>query len=312
LARYLVTGGAGFIGSNLGAGLLARGAAVRIFDDFSTGKRANVDGLAGAVEVAEGDLRDLADVRAAARGADGIFHLGALPSVQRSIEDPVAANAVNIGGTLHVILAAREAGVRRVVFASSSSVYGDSETLPKVETMTPAPLSPYALQKLAAEHYARVAGPLYGVEVVSLRYFNVFGPRQDPKSDYAAVIPRFVAAALAGEEPTIFGDGLQSRDFTFVENVVEANILALNASMEAVGEAINVACGDRFTLLDLCREIGRLAGRKIAPRHAPARAGDVRHSQASIEKARRLLGFEPKVGFAEGLARTIAWYREGR
>jgi UDP-glucose 4-epimerase len=285
MGLYLVTGGAGFIGSNLTAGLIARGERVRVLDDLSTGRRANLAGLGDQVD------------------------LGALPSVQRSVEDPVTSNAVNVGGTLHVLLAARAAGVRRVVFASSSSVYGDAETLPKVETMAPAPLSPYAVQKLTGEHYGRIAGPLFGVEVVSLRFFNVFGPRQDPKSDYAAVIPRFITAYLRGEPPVIFGDGLQSRDFTFVENVVEANLLAMRASREAVGEAINVACGERYTLLELADEIGKATGRSLMPRHGPARKGDVRHSQASIEKARALLGFEPKVGFAEGLARTIRFYQ---
>jgi UDP-glucose 4-epimerase len=311
MPRYLVTGGAGFIGSNLVARLLREGAAVRALDDFSTGKRANLDGLSGDLEVIGGDLRDAALVRRAALGVEAIFHLGALPSVARSVEDPVGSNAVNVGGTLHTILAARAAGVRRVVYASSSSVYGDSERLPKVETMPPAPLSPYAVQKLTGEHYGRIAGPLYGVEVVSLRFFNVFGPRQDPQSEYAAVIPRFVTAFLRGERPVIFGDGLQSRDFTYVDNVVDACLLAVRApASRCAGEVFNVACGERFTLLELIATIARVTGRDLSPRHEPARPGDVRHSQAGIEKAREALGYRPRVGFAEGLERTIAWYRE--
>ncbi len=312
MAKVLVTGGAGFIGSNLAARLLREGAQVRVLDDFSTGRRENLEGLGGDLDVIEGDLRDFETVRRAAEGCAAIFHLGALPSVARSVEDPVTSNAVNVGGTLHVLLAAREARARRVVYASSSSVYGDTEDLPKCEDMRPAPLSPYAVQKLAGEHYGRVAGPLYGVEVVSLRFFNVFGPRQDPKSEYAAAIPRFIAAALRGEPPVIFGDGLQSRDFTYVDNAVDACLLAARApAARAAGEVFNVACGERFTLLDLVAALGRLAGRALAPRHAPPRPGDVRHSQASIEKARAALGYEPRVGFAEGLARTFEWFRRG-
>jgi UDP-glucose 4-epimerase len=310
MPTYLVTGGAGFIGSHLVESLLARGAAVRVLDNFATGRRENLAGLTGALDILEGDLRDLDAVRRAAAGTAAIFHLGALPSVARSVEDPITSNAVNVGGTTNVILAARDAGVRRIVYASSSSVYGDSATLPKIETMTPAPLSPYAIQKLAGEHYARIAGPLFGVEGVSLRFFNVFGPRQDPKSDYAAVIPRFITALLRGEAPTIFGDGQQSRDFTFVGDVVEACLRAADASGEAAGEAFNIACGERHTLLELFGALAKITGRgDLRPKHAPQRPGDVRHSQASIEKARALLGYAPRTGFAEGLERTVAWYR---
>lgn len=311
MQRYLVTGGAGFIGSNLCEALLARGAAVRILDDFSSGRRENIESLAGDLEVIEGDLREYETVRRAAEGVDGIFHEGAMPSVPRSLEKPALSNEVNIAGTLNVFLAARAARVRRVVFASSSSVYGNqAEGKAKVETMTPAPLSPYALQKLAGEHYGRIASEQGWVEVVSLRYFNVFGPRQDPKSDYAAVIPKFVTCFIRGERPTIFGDGTQSRDFTYIDNVVEANLLAMQAPSEAAaGEVFNVACGARYSLLDLVAELRKATGREIAPLFAPPRAGDIKHSLASIEKARRGLGFEPRVGFGEGLAKTLAWYR---
>ena len=311
MPTFLVTGGGGFIGSHIVEGLLGRGATVRVLDNFATGRRENLAGFRGPLTVIDGDLRDTEAVKRAATGVEAIFHLGALPSVVRSIEDPVASNAVNIGGTTNVILAARDAGVRRVIFSSSSSVYGDAPTLPKVETMEPAPLSPYAIQKLAGEHYARIAKPLFGVDVVALRYFNVFGPRQDPKSDYAAVIPRFITAILKGDTPTIFGDGLQSRDFTFVENVVEANLRALEASSEAAGQAFNIACGERITLLDLVAAIARIVGASdVTPKHAPARAGDVKHSLADIGKAKALLGFTPKVSFAEGLERTIEFYRK--
>ncbi len=311
---YLVTGGGGFIGSHIVEALLARGDAVRVGDSYATGRRESLAGRrgagAGALVVIEADLRNADAVGRAARGVAAIFHQGALPSVARSVADPALSNAVNVGGTTNVILAARDAGVRRVVYASSSSVYGDTPTLPKVETMEPRPLSPYALQKLAGEHYARIAAPLYGVEVVSLRYFNVFGPRQDPKSDYAAVVPRFVTALLAGRAPTIYGDGLQSRDFTFIANVVEANLRAAEAPPEAAGEAINIACGERFTLLDLARAIGRIVGREdLKPRHEPARKGDVRHSQADVGKAKALLGWTPRVAFEEGLRRTVEWFR---
>jgi len=310
VARYLVTGGAGFIGSNLVEALLARGASVRVLDDFSTGKRENLASLEGDLEVVEGDVRDYRAVRRAVEGVEAIFHEAALPSVARSIDDPVGSNDVNVRGTLQVILAARAAGVRRVVYASSSSVYGDAPNLPKAETMAPSPLSPYAVQKLAGELYARIALGLFGVEVLSLRYFNVFGPRQDPEGEYAAVIPRFALAALSGKSPTIFGDGRQSRDFTYVANVVEANLRALEAPREAVGEVFNVGSGERHTLLDLVRALGKIAGRpEFAARHGPARAGDVRHSQASIEKARAILGYEPRVSFEEGLERTLAWFR---
>jgi UDP-glucose 4-epimerase len=313
--RYLVTGGAGFIGSHIVEALLRRGDRVAVLDDFSTGRRANLEAVvrscpagAPAPDLFEGDIRDGAVVRRALRGVTHVLHQAALPSVQRSVEDPVASHEVNATATLTLLLAARDAGVRRVVYASSSSAYGDTPTLPKVESLSPAPLSPYAVSKLAGEHYCRIAMGLYGLETVSLRYFNIFGPRQDPRSQYAAVIPNFVSAALSGGQPTVHGDGLQSRDFTYVENAVAANLLACDAPA-AAGGVYNVACGGRATLLEVLRLLSGIVGRSIVPAHAAARAGDVKHSLASIEAARRDLGFEPGVGLEEGLRRTVAWFR---
>jgi UDP-glucose 4-epimerase len=256
-----------------------------------------------------GDIRDKEVVARAVKGAEVVFHQAALGSVPRSVEDPVTTHEVNVTGTLNLFLAARDAGVRRVVYASSSSVYGDSEELPKHEGMIPQPLSPYALSKLAGEHYASVFKLVYGYEVVSLRYFNVFGPRQDPQSQYAAVVPRFVTALLEGRPPTIYGDGLQSRDFTYIDNVVEANLLAARAE-KAAGKAFNVACGGRFSLLDLLAGLKEIIGTDVEPIHEEPRAGDVRDSQASISAAERELGFAVTVDFEEGLRRTVEWYRE--
>jgi UDP-glucose 4-epimerase len=305
----LVTGGGGFIGSHLVDRLLDLGHSVRVLDNFSTGHRANLRHMLGHVELIEGDLRDPDTVRRAVQGAEIVLHQGALPSVPRSVNDPRTTNAVNVEGTLNVLLAAREAGVRRVVVASSSSVYGDTPTLPKVETMPPMPRSPYAISKLAAEQYTCAFASLYGLETVALRYFNVFGPRQDPSSQYAGVIALFCTAALRGEPYTLQGDGLQSRDFTFIENVVQANLLAASTP-DVSGQVFNVACGERVTLLDMITILNGLAGRDIPAEHGPPRSGDVRHSLADIGKARRLLGYEPPIGFAEGLARTLAWYRD--
>jgi UDP-glucose 4-epimerase len=314
--RYLVTGGAGFIGSHLVEALLRRGERVAVIDNFSTGRRANYESVAKgrpagvpAPELFDGDIRDGALVRRALRNVTHVLHQAALPSVQRSVEEPLPSHEVNATATLALLLAARDAGVRRVVYASSSSAYGDTPTLPKVESMTPAPLSPYAVSKLAGEYYCRIVTGLYGLETVSLRYFNIFGPRQDPNSQYAAVIPNFVTAALAGRPPTIYGDGLQSRDFTYVENAVAANLLACDAPA-AAGGAYNVACGTRATLLDVIRLLAGIVGRPIAPTHEAPRAGDVKHSLASIEAARRDLGFEPGIGLEEGLRRTVAWFRK--
>jgi len=314
--RYLVTGGAGFIGSNIVEALLRKGERVVVFDDFSTGRRENLQAVvrglpAGSPEptTIEGDIRDANAVAKAMRGVTHVLHQAALPSVQRSVEAPMASHEVNATGTLLLLVAARDAGVQRFVYASSSSAYGDTPDLPKVETMTPAPLSPYAVSKLAAEHYCRIFHALYGLQTVSLRYFNVFGPRQDPTSQYAAVIPNFIGAALAGKPPTIFGDGLQSRDFTFIDNAVQANLLACDAPEAAAAAVCNVAVGQSATLLDVLRMIGEVLGKPVRPKHEKPRAGDVRHSLASIDAARRYLGYEPRLGLEEGLRRTIAWFR---
>jgi UDP-glucose 4-epimerase len=305
----LVTGGGGFIGSHLVDRLLELGHAVRVLDNFSTGRRTNLRRTLASIELIEGDLRDPDTVRRAMQGAEIVLHQGALPSVPRSVNDPRTSNAVNVEGTLNVLLAARDAGVRRVVVASSSSVYGDTPTLPKVEMMPPTPRSPYAISKLAAEQYTCAFAALYGLETVALRYFNVFGPRQDPTSQYAGVIALFCTAALRGQPYTIQGDGLQSRDFTYVENAVRANLLAATAP-DVAGQIFNIACGERITLLDMVAILNRLVGRDQPVEYGPPRAGDVRHSLADIGRARQLLGYTPAVDVAEGLAKTLAWYRE--
>ena len=308
----LVTGGAGFIGSHVAARLLEDGHRVRVLDNLSTGRQSNLDLLQRTYgerfEPILGDIRDRDVCRRACDGVEFVFHQAALASVQRSIENPADSTAVNVLGTVNVFTAAREAGVRRVVAASSSSVYGDTPTLPKHEEMPTLPRSPYAANKLAGEHMARVFAGTMGLETVSLRYFNVFGPRQDPNSAYAAVIPLFITALMKGDRPTIFGDGTQSRDFTYIDNVVDANLRASTCA-DGTGEAVNVACGDRFSLLDLLDQLGRIIGKKADPQFLPPRAGDVLHSQASIEKARRLFGFQPGIGFEEGLRRTVEHFR---
>ncbi|GAB4224044.1 MAG: SDR family oxidoreductase [Acidobacteriota bacterium] len=315
--RCLVTGGAGFIGSNLVEALLGRGEDVVVLDNFATGRRENLAEAerwaaagGGRFTLIEGDVRDRATVARAVDGAEVVFHQAALPSVARSVDDPLASHQVNVTGTLHLLLEARDRGVRRFVAASSSSLYGESPTLPKVETMPREPISPYGLDKLAAETYCVLFHRLYGLETVALRYFNVFGPRQDPASDYAAVIPKFVTSMLRGEPAPVNGDGTQTRDFTFIENVVEANLLAAAAPAEACGEFYNIACGERISLLDLVDAIGTAIGRRIEPVFRPPRPGDIQHSLADISKAERLLGYRPKVALAEGLERTIAWFRE--
>jgi len=312
VSRFVVTGGGGFIGSNLVEALLLEGHQVVALDDFSTGRRPNLAeaprwAARGRTEfrLVEGDIRDAACCREALSGADFVLHKAAIPSVQRSVVDPLLTNAVNLGGTLQLLEAARRAGVKRFVFASSSSLYGDSETLPKVESMTPAPISPYGLQKLAAETYCRLYHGLYGLPTVALRYFNVFGPRQNPASEYAAVIPRFIAAAREGGRATVFGDGEQTRDFTFVQNVVQANRLACAAPLAACGLAYNIACGERISLNRLLLQIGEIVGSEVEAEHVDPRPGDIRHSLAGIELAGRLLGYRPGPGLAEGLRRTI-------
>lgn len=311
--NYLVTGGAGFIGSNLVENLLAAGHRVRVLDNFLTGRRENLAGLAerygDAFELVEGDLRDLALTRSAAEGIEYVLHQGALPSVPRSVADPVLSSEINVGGTLSLLVAARDAGVRRVIFAASSSAYGDTPQLPKCESMTPNPKSPYAAQKLAGEHYMRIFYEVYGLETVSLRYFNVFGPKQDPASTYAAVIPRFITTVLSGRAPTVYGDGLQTRDFTYIDNVVQVNLLACEAPKDACGKVFNVACEERVSLLEILEIIYELAGRRVPPRFEPPRPGDVRDSLADISLARDLLGYEPTIPFPEGLSRTFDFFR---
>jgi nucleoside-diphosphate-sugar epimerase len=300
----LVTGGAGFIGSHLADRLLAEGWRVRLLDDFSSGREANVAHLNGHAELLRGDLRDRTLLGRALAGVEVVFHQGAVPSVPRSVAEPERTNDVNVTGTLGVLEASRKAGVRRVVFASSSSAYGDTPVLPKVETMPPCPLSPYALQKYAGERYCQLFHRLYGLETVALRYFNVYGPRQNPNSEYAAVIPRFATACLAGAAPLVFGDGEQTRDFTFVGDAVAANLLAADAP-RAPGEVTNVAGGRRVSLNELLREIRALTGARVEARYQPARPGDVRDSLADLSRARELLGYEPQVDLRTGLARTI-------
>jgi UDP-glucose 4-epimerase len=302
--KALVTGGAGFIGSNLTRALLARGDDVRVLDNFSTGHRANLAGIEDAVDLIEGELRSYERVHNAVRDIDVVFHQGALPSVPRSIQDPLTTSAVNIDGTLNVLLAARDAGVRRVIFASSSSVYGNGGTLPCSESAVVDPIAPYAVAKLAAERYCVSFARVYsGLETVCLRYFNVYGPHQDPHSQYAAVVPRFIAAAIAGEALPIYGDGLQSRDFTYVGNVVEANLRA--ASAEGVsGRIFNVATGSPASVNDLADMIGATIGRTVRKDYMPARDGEVRDSWADVEAAKRLLGWEPRIGLEEGLRLT--------
>ena len=306
---YLVTGGAGFIGSNIVEHLVGQGKSVRVFDNFSSGKRENVRAFAGKAEIVEGDLRDAKSIQQVVNGVRFVLHLGAIPSVTRSVEDPRTTTEVNITGTVNLLLAARDAGVKRVVFTSSSSVYGDTPTLPKREEMIPSPLSPYAVHKITGEYYSRVFWRLYGLETISLRYFNVFGPRQDPQSQYAAVIPRFITAIMRDESPIIFGDGKQTRDFSHIDNVIDANVAACEAPNEALGESFNIACGSRISLLGLVDTVNKILGKKINPKFDPPRPGDILHSQADISKAEKLLGWKPRVEFSEGIAKTIAWYQ---
>jgi len=309
MRAILVTGGASFIGSHLVEALLQKGVRVRVLDNYLTGKPENLDPFRGRVEVFEDDIRDLGACRKACAGMEFVLHQAALPSVPRSIEDPATTNDINVGGTLNLLRAAAEAKVRRLVFASSSSVYWDEPRLPKREGTEGKPLSPYAVSKRVGELYGQVFAEAYGLETVSLRYFNVFGPRQDPTSQYAAAVPLFITKILAGEAPTVYGDGEQSRDFTYVGNIVEANLLACRAPA-ASGGIFNVACAEQVTVNTLIEKINALLGRTVRPAYADPRPGDIRHSFADIEAARAGLGFEPKVGFEEGLRKTIAWYQE--
>ncbi len=316
MALYLVTGGAGFIGSNIVEELLRRGKSVRILDNFSTGKRENIASIEKILEqesvrnlkleVIEGDIRSYHIVREAIEGVDFVLHQAALPSVPRSVKDPLISNEVNVVGTLNILNAARDVKVKRIVYASSSSIYGDLEILPKTEEMLPKPLSPYAVSKLAAEKYCQVFTNLYGLEIVILRYFNVFGPRQDPTSQYSAVIPKFINLIKNGQSPTIYGDGLQSRDFTYVSNVVEANLLACQKGLEEIsGEVFNIAFGKRVTINDLVDSINKLLKTNLSAKYADPRPGDVKHSLANIGKARQFLEYEPKIDFYEGLKNVI-------
>jgi len=309
-ARYLVTGGAGFIGSHIAEALLGVGESVRIFDNLATGRESNLAALKGRAQFIQGDLRDLASVRAAMQGVEVVFHQGALASVPRSIADPIGSLETNINGTQNVLLAARDSGVRRVVYASSSSVYGDTPTLPKREDMPTHPMSPYAVQKLSGELLCGVFTRIYGLETVALRYFNVFGPRQDPASEYAAVIPRFLTALIEKRRPIVFGDGEQTRDFTYIANVVQANLLAASSS-EAVGYALNIGCGEQISLNTVLRLAGELLGVTVDADYREPRPGDVRDSCADINLAQRLLGYRPSVSFHEGLARTLDALRSG-
>ena len=305
--RVLVTGGAGFIGSHLTEALVGKGHRVRVLDDFSSGHLENLDAVRDRVEIVRGDCSNLEVCRRATRGMEAVFHEGAVPSVARSVKDPERAHRTNATATLHLLLAARDAGVRRVIYAGSSSVYGDTKELPKHEEMRPRPRSPYAVGKLAGEEYIRIFAALYGLETLTLRYFNVFGPRQDPSSPYSGVISQFTTAFLKAQPPTVYGDGRQSRDFTYVDNVVSANLLAL-VRPGLRGQAVNVAAGRRISLGEVLRALGRLTDQSPRALRRPARLGDVRHSHADIRVARRLLGYSPHVPFEEGLRRTVEWY----
>jgi nucleoside-diphosphate-sugar epimerase len=304
---HLVTGGAGFIGSHMVDALLADGHTVRVVDNFLTGKRENLLHVLDRIDLREISITDLDALHEAMQGIDYVFHMAALASVPRSVADPIASNDNNVTGTLNVLIAARDAGVKRVVFAASSSAYGNLESEFKSEDMLPCPLSPYAAAKLAGEQYCQAFTEVYGLETVAVRYFNVFGPRQDPLSTYAAVIPKFVTAMLDDQSPVVEGDGLQSRDFTYIDNVVHGNLLACHTEGVA-GEVINIACGDRINLLDMIEMMNTIMGKNIKPAFTDPRPGDVKHSRAAIDKARRLLGYEPVVSFQEGLAETVAWY----
>ena len=307
--RYLVTGGAGFIGSNIVDELVRRHHDVTVLDDLSAGKEANLADVRDKIDFRQASITDLDAVRSAANGVEYVIHLAAQTSVPRSVKDPIESNRVNIDGTLNVLVAARDAKVRRLVYAASSSAYGETPTLPKVETMAPEPISPYGITKYVGELYARVFGCVYGLENASIRYFNVFGPRQDPTSQYSGVLSRFMLAALRGEQPVVYGDGEQSRDFTFVENVVDETLCACEAQ-NASGMVFNGGTGARITLNEVLRLLEKITGRKIQAKYDPPRTGDIRHSQADISRARSILGFHPRVLFEEGLERTWEWYKK--
>ncbi|MGH7436843.1 MAG: NAD-dependent epimerase/dehydratase family protein [Polyangiaceae bacterium] len=309
MTLYLVTGGAGFIGSSIAEALLAQGERVRVLDDFSSGRRVNIESLPGKVELFEGSVVDPELVARAVAGVEVVFHEAAIPSVIRSVENPQASMLSGVQGTTVLLDMARHAKVRRVLYAGSSSVYGDTPTLPKIESMTPKPRSPYAASKLAGEHAMRIFAELYGIETLTLRYFNVFGARQNPKGEYAAVVPRFLTAALRKERPTVFGDGEQTRDFCHIDNVVRANLRAASTSRKLSGEFVNLACGEKTSLNQLIRYIGDIAGHAMDPEYRPTRPGDVRDSLADIAAARALFGYEPSVDVREGLSRTYQAFK---
>ncbi len=306
---YLVTGGAGFIGSHLVEHLVRDGQRVRVIDDFSTGKRENLAAFAESMELIEGTVADSGDCARACADVEVVLHQAAIPSVPRSVEDPVASHRANAEGTFNLLVAARDSGVRRFVYAASSSAYGETPQLPKDESIPPDPLSPYGVQKLNGEQYCTVFSRCYGLDTISLRYFNVFGPRQDPKSQYAAAIPAFITAMLRGEAPRVYGDGEQTRDFTYIENVIHANMLAARAERTA-GAVVNIACGERISVNEVIARINEILGTSVSANHADERAGDIKHSWASIDRAAALIGFRPTVSFSDGLRRTIDWYRE--
>ncbi len=307
MSLFLVTGGAGFIGSHITEGLIARGKKVRVLDNFSTGKRKNIEHLLDRIELIEGDIRKPEDCRKAVDGVSVVFHEAAVPSVPKSVDDPVTSHQANIDGTFNMLMAARDAKVKRFVYAASSSAYGDTEISPKFEKILPGPKSPYAVQKLVGEYYCRCFYQCFGLQTIALRYFNVFGPRQDPKSQYAAAIPAFVTAILEDRSPTVYGDGEQSRDFTFVENVVEANLLAA-AAPETHGEVVNIACGESITINKIIQRINELLKKNIQSVYVPKRAGDVMHSLADITLAGEVIGYQPKILFDRGLQLAIDWY----
>jgi nucleoside-diphosphate-sugar epimerase len=305
--RFLVTGGAGFIGSNIAKRLVEKGYFVRIIDNFATGQRSNLESISNDIELVEGDIRDFWTVAKATKGIDYILHQAALPSVPRSIDNPLTTTEVNINGTLNLLEAARFNNVQRLVYASSSSVYGDSPVMPKEESMKPMPKSPYAITKLAGEEYCINFFHLYGLETVAIRYFNVFGPQQNPFSQYSAVIPKFINLLKAGKAPTIHGDGETSRDFTYIDNVVNANLLACEKK-KATGHVINIACNKAFTLNDLADKLNKILGTNLEPIHGPEKLGDVKHSLADITKAKEILGYKPEIDFDAGLKKTVEWF----
>ena len=310
MGNFLVTGGAGFVGSNIVEELLSRGESVRVLDNFSTGRRENIAAFADKIDLHEASLTELDDCRAACDGIDYILHQGAIPSVPRSVDDPISSHHANITGIVNLLEAMREKKCKRLVYAASSSAYGNQMASPKVETMLPGPLSPYAVTKLCGEYYCQAYSQCFGMETLGLRYFNVFGPRQNPTSQYSAVIPKFITAILNDEPPMVNGDGGQTRDFTYVANNIEGNILAATRDgIDARGQVMNLACGDEISLLDLIDAINEITGKKVEPVFCPDRAGDVRNSCADISRARELLGFEPLVDFREGLRRTVEWYK---